>query len=455
MNIKKMILKVFSANFIQLISGIIIGFVVPGVLDINGYADLKTYTLYLSYIGLFHLGFIDGLYLKYGGKKIDNVDESELLGEHIFLIIFQIIISIIVLIISILSHNTILLIFSLSILPYMISSFFRYIYQSFGEFGKYSKIMYTYSIVYLLLNILLAFAFKNNNYIYYCITTIIANLASCIYFEYAFISKIKVKPSISRENIKKVFKSGFVLMLGNLAVVLILGIDKWFVKIGLTKTDFAFYSFAVSMLNIINTLVSAVSITFYNYLFKNSQKENLEKLKNTLIIAGSVASSAYFALSIIVQIFLKKYIPSLSIISITFAIFPYLTVITSLINNLYKVKKQENKYLKVVIVVLLLSIIYNFIALVIFKSTISIAIATLITIVTWLLYSSCDIKDIRLSLKDCVYLLVSTLSFLALAHLFDNVFGLIIYILEVLILSLLCYKETIMQYVKRGNKNEE
>lgn len=454
MNIKKMILKVFSANFIQLISGIIVGFVVPGVLDITGYADLKTYTLYLSYIGLFHLGFIDGLYLKYGGKKYQDANKEELLGEHFFLILFQLIITIILCLISLAMNNIILLLFSFSILPYMVCSFFKYIYQSFGEFGKYSKIMYIYSITYLILNVLLAFVFRNGNYIFYCITTIIANLLSCIYFEYKFVSELKVRASITWENLNSIFKSGFVLMLGNLAVVLILGIDKWFVKICLSKEDFAYYSFAVSMLNIINTLVSAVSITFYSYLFKNSQKEKLENLKNILIIVGSFASVAYFALSIIVHMFLGKYIPSLSILSITFSIFPYLTVVTSLINNLYKVNKQEKKYLKTVLVILFLSIVYNFVAIIIFRSTLSIAVATLLTIVTWLIYSSIDIKLVKLSFKDYLYLGIVSLTFLFLTHLLDNIIGMICYILIVTILSLICYINTILMYCKKVKRNE-
>lgn len=69
MNLKKSIFKVFSANFLQLISSLVVGFIVPAILSIEGYAELKTYTLFISYIGLFHLGFLDGLYIKYGGKK--------------------------------------------------------------------------------------------------------------------------------------------------------------------------------------------------------------------------------------------------------------------------------------------------------------------------------------------------------------------------------------------------
>ena len=91
MNLKKAVIKVFSANFLQLISSLIVGFIVPIILSIEGYANLKTYTLYISYIAFLNLGFIDGLYIKYGGKKIENIDKRILKGEHNFLFVFQLI----------------------------------------------------------------------------------------------------------------------------------------------------------------------------------------------------------------------------------------------------------------------------------------------------------------------------------------------------------------------------
>ena len=100
MNLKKSIAKVFSANVLQLISSLVIGFIVPVILSIEGYANLKTYTLYVSYIGFFHLGFIDGLYIKYGGKKINEINIGVLKGEHNFLIILEFIVSLILFLIS-------------------------------------------------------------------------------------------------------------------------------------------------------------------------------------------------------------------------------------------------------------------------------------------------------------------------------------------------------------------
>lgn len=446
MNLKKSIIKVFSANFLQLISSLIVGFFVPAILRIDDYARLKTYTLYVSYIGFFHLGYIDGLYIKYGGKKNDNINKGILKGEHTFLIIFQLIISLILFVLSVCMRNIVLLLFSISILPIMLQAFHKYINQAIGNFDSYSKIMYIYTIVYLVLNILLALILRNKNYILYCFSTFCANLVSVVFFEIKFLNEYKNEKSIiDKKNIINIIKTGFFVMLGNLAVVGLFGIDKWFVKLFLTTEDFAYYSFAVSMLNIINTLVSAISITFYNYLFENSSIEKINKLKKYLITLGGFASAAYFVLSFIVNYFLKKYIPSLNIIAITFAIFPYMILINALYINLYKVNKDEKHYFKVVVSILVISIIYNIIAVLFFHNAIAIAFATIITLITWVIYSTIDLKNIMADKKMYTYMIGLTVIFLTVTHFFNWLVGGIVYLIAFFIWTVILNKEVITE----------
>lgn len=448
MNLKKSILRVFSANFMQLISSLVVGFFVPAILSIEGYADLKTYTLYISYVGFFHLGFLDGLYIKYGGKKIGEVDKKVLKGEHNFFIIFQLIISMIVFVVSMFSKNIILFLFSISILPIMVYSFHKNIYQATGEFKKYSKAIYIYTICYMLLNILLAIVFKSQDYRLYCLVTFASNLIAAIIYETTFLIKYrKVRGEIPKDVIKNI-KVGFFIMLGNLAVVALYGIDKWFIKWFLSTEDFAYYSFAVSMLNLINTLISAISITFYNYLFDNNSTEKIMKLKKYLVILGGGASLGYFALSFIVSTFIQKYIPALQIIAITFSNFPYMILINALFVNLYKINKNEKKYLASVVIMLIVSIIYNIIALVIFNNALAIAGATLLTLITWCTFSHFDLKNLYLEKKYIIYTSILTIGFLISANLFNWLIGGIIYLIIWVLDTLIIYKEIVVEMIE-------
>lgn len=452
MNLKKNILKVFSANFMQLISSLVVGFFVPAILSIEGYADLKTYTLYISYIGFFHLGFLDGIYIKYGGKKLENIDKKQLKGEHNFFILFQLTVSAIVFLISIYCKSIILFLFSISILPIMVSSFHKYIYQATGEFSKYSKAIYIYTISYMLLNILLAIVFKNQDYRLYCLVTFASNLIVAILYETKFlINNRKIKGSIPKDVLKNI-KVGFFILLGNLAVVSLYGIDKWFIKWFLTTEDFAYYSFAVSMLNLINTLINAISITFYNYLFDNNSKEKIMKLKKYLVILGGCASLGYFALSFIVSTFIQKYLPALQIIAITFSNFPYMILINALFVNLYKINKNEKKYFTSVVAILIVSIVYNIIGLAIFKNALAIAGATLLTLITWCIFSHIDLKNVYLDKKYIIYTSILTIGFLVSANLFNWLVGGIVYIAILIVSTLIIYKEVIFEVKDDINK---
>ena len=208
MSLKKSISRIFSANVIQLITGLIVGFWVPNIMSISGYASIKTYTLLVSYIGFLHFGFIDGLYIKYGGTKEDCINLEELKGEYYFLLVFQTIITVIFIIISIISKSIILCLFGFTILPLMISSFYKYYFQAVGNFKNYSIIMYLYSISYLLLNIILIFIIKSDNFIFYSLCTVISYFISGFVFHISFMKKInKIKPIYNKNNFNKIIKN--------------------------------------------------------------------------------------------------------------------------------------------------------------------------------------------------------------------------------------------------------
>lgn len=453
MNIKKSILKVFSANVLQLLSSLIIGFVVPAILNIENYANLKTYALYISYVGFLHLGFPDGLLIKYGGKKYAEIDKGTLKGEHNFLFIFQLIVSCIFLIMAIILKNPIVILFSISILPIMMQCFHKNIAQATGDFNKYSKIMYSYTISYLICNVFLALIFREENYIYYCMTTFSANLISVVLFEYRFLEKNrKVRVIIDKKDILASIKTGFSIMLANLIVIGLFSIDKWFIKLFFSTEEFAHYSFAVSMLNIINTLVSAISITFYNYLFLNNNEENINRLKKYLMVLGGMSSICYFPLAIIINMFIAKYNQSLNIIAITFSSFPYMILINALYVNLYKVNKNEKKYLKLAIIIMIISIILNLIATFIFKNTIAIAIATILTLIIWNIYSSKDLEKVRFDKRTNIYLFGITIVFLICSCLIKNVIGGIVYIILFIIFTYIFDKRILKELIDIGVK---
>ena len=72
-NLKKGIIAILAANIINLIFNLFTNFMLPKFLSIDSYAAIKTFQLYTSYIGIFALGYSDGMYLRYGGKELAKI----------------------------------------------------------------------------------------------------------------------------------------------------------------------------------------------------------------------------------------------------------------------------------------------------------------------------------------------------------------------------------------------
>ena len=82
---------IFCANFLNFLMGIVTGFLVPKFLGIDDYAYVKIFTFYITYVGISHLGLIDGIYIKYGSFEYDELPREKIRGYAKVLLVMQII----------------------------------------------------------------------------------------------------------------------------------------------------------------------------------------------------------------------------------------------------------------------------------------------------------------------------------------------------------------------------
>jgi len=450
MSLKKDITKVFSSNVINLMVGLITGFLVPAFLSIDQYAYLKTFTLYIGYVGILHFGFIDGLYIKYGGKTEQELDKNILKGEQLFLLYFQMIITAFFFLMGVFLKDNILLAFSLAILPINMIMLFQFLFQALGQFGSYAKITLITPNLLLVMNLVIIYILKLDNYWPFVVGTILINYLVFFGLEISFLRKEKgYKASFNPKTLKENFSIGIFIMIGNLSAILFYSIDRWFVKYLFSVKEFAFYSFAISMMTVINLLISSVTMTFYPYLIRNQEEGLHRKIKTYFLILGTIASGGYFAFSFVVRFFLQKYIPSLDIIMILFAGFPAIIVINALYVNLYKAQKQERRYFFTVFKMLLVSIMIIVIALSMFKTPQTIAVATTLSFYIWYLYSAKDFSYLAIHFKEIAYLCCYLSLFFLTTTYFSWWQGAIIYFMTIVLINVAFYSKELRELMKR------
>ena len=70
------LLKGFSisigANLVTIMVSLIVTLILPKFISVEQYGYWQVYLFYTTYIGIFHLGITDGIYLRYGGKQYEE-----------------------------------------------------------------------------------------------------------------------------------------------------------------------------------------------------------------------------------------------------------------------------------------------------------------------------------------------------------------------------------------------
>ena len=282
---KKGFLYVFTANFLNLLIGIITGFILPKLLSIESYSDIKLFQLYITYVGILHLGFSDGMYLKYGGKEIEASQNENILSEFKTFKIFQIIVTISAVIVTLFLKKYVLFFCALSILPVNIGNYLRQLYQAVGKFDKYAKFTNINTFLIFFMNIVLLFIIKTDNSKLYMIAYVIAYFAYWVFLEIEIRRTLKHKKNKAKISyLISDIKDGFLLMMGNFCSVVFTSIDRLFVQYLLGTIKFAYYSFAVSIENLMTVFINPIAVVLYNYFCINQEKEKIIFAKKLILI---------------------------------------------------------------------------------------------------------------------------------------------------------------------------
>lgn len=443
---------VLSSNIVVLLIGLVSGFLVPKFLELPEYAYFKTYTLYIGYVGVLSFGFVDSIYLKYGGLNKDEIDIDSLKAETRFFLIFMILVSMVFILLSSIIRDSMLILYSLSIVPLNMIGFYKLFYQAVGEFKTYSFVNMLQPVLYIFSILILVFLLRVQKGLFFVLVLLMSYYVVFIFLllkQFPGFPKKENTKAFIKQNLRN-FSNGIFIMIGNLSSIFFYSMDRWFVKILLTTENFAYYSFAVSMMRMVMILISSVAMTFYPMLVRKKDNwELINKLKTYLMILGAFASAAYFFFAIVVRLFLPNYSPSLSVIAILFAGFPAIAVINAIYVNLYKAQKVEKKYFFTVIGMAAVSFLLNLTTVLISKSNITIALATTVAFYFWFFYSSKDFKGTKTNLKEITYLALFLGIFFSTTRFFTWWIGLPTFILGIFITTMIFYKREFLELISR------
>ena len=443
---------VLVANILNMIFSVVTSFILPKYLSIDSYGYYKIFQLYANYLGILHLGFVDGIYLKYGGKEIDELDFSEVRESAATIRNLQLLMSVCAVFVSVLFKNEIAIFLSLSLVPINMIAFYKNLYQATGRFKDYGFIISLLPTIMFLCNIILLFFIKSDNYLCYIFVSFISNLFLFFY------SEIKGAKKFGRLNLwgfnigllKENIRSGLSLTIGNFASIFITSIDRWCIQWLMSIKEFSYYSFAVSVENLFNVCLSAVTTTLYNYLCKEQEVDRIVKIKNYCAIIGVYMVSIAFAVKFVIQYWLSKYDSSIKCMFILICAHSFYFVIKAIYVNLYKARGQQKHYLCQMIEVFVIALVLNLIGYYCISKTKEVfAYASLLTAIIWFFICWTEFKDIRGKGTEIIVILISSCIFLVSGNMVENSWlGFAIYFASTTIILYMFEKTVLMDFFK-------
>lgn len=450
MKLGKGIIQVFLANIVNLIISIGNGFLLPKYLSVESYAGIKTFLLYTSYVGVLPLGYVDGIYIKYGGRSKSEIDVEEFAHEKKVLFLFQLVISLPIMLMALFLGDSNLLCVSISILPINMVSFFRLAYQATGEFKEYRRITNLSSVLIFVSNLIFLFIIKTDIFLWYIGMQIVVTFIVWIYYEYRnrivnICNKISLKEmwAYLYENIQL----GIIVMLGSFMGVWITSIDRWFVKLLYSVADFAYYSFAVTMLRLINVVITAFSVTLYNFFCKKPGDEEIAMLRKIVLVVGAAIIAIIFPLKFVIQTYLEKYIYAISVIKTLFIAQFVLIEINAVYLNLYKALNLQKKYLIRMVVITITAFFLNGVIGYLWNNIIAYAVATLLTAFIWLILCQIDLPEYKMAHSEWLYLL-ETIPIYFLCNFFNMWIGMAIYVSWIIVETFLLFPKDVKRLLR-------
>ena len=452
----KSIAQVMLSNVSTIVSGVLVGFLLPKIMSVESYGLYKTFTLYTSYLGLFSLGIIDGVVLKYGEKNYNELDRKRFRSYFKWYCIVHVFFGIIICIVAMLSNNVEYRFIMIALAVYMISGnitgYFQQISQITMRFRELSvrKVLQSTLNVLIILILYGAFKFgKNVTYHYYLVLWILVNVLLTLWYVYTY-RDIVFSESLTlhdtASDIKSLIAIGFPLLFANLCSSLILTLDRQFVNVLFDTTTYAVYAFAYNMLTLVTVATSAISTVLYPVLKRTNTdnlRSNYDVLVSTMMCFVFAAMIIYFPLSLFIKSFLPKYTESIVIFKVIFPGLAISSTITVVMHNYYKVFGDNLKFFRKSIIVLIVSGVANYFAYMIFKTTVSISVASILTMIFWYVYveqyfvRKCGYRRE----KNFFYMILMSVIFYCVTFKLNEVKGGIVYCGLFVIITLLFYKD--------------
>lgn len=370
------------SQLVVLILGLAKATIIPSAMGVSDYGYWQIYVFYTSFVGIFSLGFHDGLYLRYGGLASNKIYlptlRKSLTIYSSTLFIFAVVFSLLYVYRSDSQSASIMVLVSWNIVIMGLLGVISQILQTTNQLKKYSiqnipdKLFFFFSLLYL---------YSHNKVSYLSLATIDTlgklGLLLVLLFIYRDIFwGQKVKFPIGLHEYWQNIKYGSKLMIANTFSMFIIGAGRLIIEYRGSIKDYAEYSFGFSISNLALFGITVLSIILYPTL-KHLPESNYFKYyiatSRLTLLFNSALLMVYFPAVILIKTLYPQYVDVIPYLNVLFLSTFFQGKIQLINNTFLKLLRLESKMLTSSLLVLTITLLLSFFGYLILGDVASIA----------------------------------------------------------------------------------
>jgi len=294
----KRLFKNFSltliANFLSLIISASTVLIVPRFVGVDQYGYFQLFLFYSAYSGFLLLGWNDGIYLRYGGKRYENLNKDLFFSQLHMSFVLQAIIAGLIIFFSLSNFQDgdrlfVFTMLGIETFVYNSTTMLSFILQATNRIKPYALITIYSRVTYFTLVLLLLFL-GYRGYKFIILANLLGRMVSFFYAIYAckelYFRQISSFYFSFQETIDNI-KVGIKLMFSNIASMLLIGV----VRFGIERTwdiaTFGKVSLTLSASKLVLLFINAVGVVIYPVLRRtdeNKYKDIYNSLRDFLML---------------------------------------------------------------------------------------------------------------------------------------------------------------------------
>ncbi|WP_025729899.1 lipopolysaccharide biosynthesis protein [Atopobacter phocae] len=348
-------LKHFSYNTLSTLVAMLIQvltiLVVAKQIETETFGYWQLYIFYASYIGLFHFGWCDGLYLNFGGFKLKDLPRKWIKNNFIKYTIVETSLSFFFFASSFFYLEGPLKLVGISYaITLFLTNIRNYLFsmmQATNQMDLFAQTNLIDRLVYLVFIIGLLTT-HHTQLIWLLSVDMIARFISLMYAIYQTRQKLSRISEVVNETVapqgRVILKSGLQLLFSNLAGGLLIGIVRLMIKSGYNIETFGIVSLVISVSNLVIFFINGVSVVVFPFLktLKTSDLADIYvPLKRIFTLLTALLLVGYFPLYGIIYIWLPNYRIALPILNVLYPLFLFEGQLSLLATSYLKAYREE------------------------------------------------------------------------------------------------------------------